>query len=138
MILLTVVLAGTATAGTPEDRVAAYHQAILDGDIEAAKGMLDEDLLLFEDGYAETSRKHYAKGHLKDDIAFSAKAKRKLESQISWIEGSTATVVSTYDLKTRYKNKRYHIKSAETMTLKHIDDQWVIVHVHWSNHLVKK
>ena len=138
LTLFIVLVAGTAVAGEHEDIVAAYHQAILDGDIEAAKGMLDEDLLLFEDGFAETSLKHYAKGHLKDDIAFSAKAKRKLESQTSWIEGNTATVSSTYDLKTKYKGKRYHIKSAETMTLKRIDGRWVIVHAHWSNHRVKK
>jgi ketosteroid isomerase-like protein len=138
MILLTVVLAGTAAAGTPEEKVATYHQALLDGDIEAAKGMLAEDLLLFEDGIAETSLKKYAKKHLKDDIAFSANAKRKLESQTSWIVGDTATVSSTYDLKTRYKRKRYHVKAAETMILKQIDGQWVIVHAHWSNHLVKE
>ena len=78
--LLTVLVAGTCVADTPEEKVAAYHQALLDGDIEAAKGMLAEDLLLFEDGQAETSLKHYAKGHLKDDIAFSENAKRKLES----------------------------------------------------------
>ena len=136
-IFLTVLVADTAAASTPEEKVAAYHQALLDGDIEAAKGMLAENLLLFEDGLTEISLKQYAKSHLKDDIAFSAKAKRKLESQTSWIEGDTATVSSTYDVKTRYKRKRYHVKSAETMILKHIDGQWVIVHVHWSNHRVK-
>ena len=138
LTLLTALVPGTAAAGAPEERVAAYHQALLDGDIEAAKGMLGKDLLLFEDGQAETSLKQYAKGHLKDDIAFSAEAKRKLESQTSWIEGDTATVSSTYDLKTKYKGKDYHLKSAETMTLKQTDGQWVIVHIHWSNHRVKE
>ena len=138
LTLLTALVPGTAAAGAPEERVAAYHQALLDGDIEAAKGMLGKDLLLFEDGIAETSLKHYTKGHLKDDIAFSAEAKRKLESQNSWIEDGTATVSSTYDLKTKYKGKRYHLKSAETMTLKQTDGQWVIVHIHWSNHRVKE
>ena len=138
LTLLTALVPGTAAAGAPEERVAAYHQAILDGDIEAAKGMLAEDLLLFEDGQAETSLKHYAEGHLKADIAFSAEAKRKLESQTSWIEGDTATVSSTYDLKTKYKGKHYHLKSAETMTLNQTEGQWVIVHIHWSNHQVKK
>jgi len=137
MTLLTVLIAGTAAAETPEEKVAAYHQALLDGDIETAKGMLAEDLLLFEDGIAETSLKKYARGHMKADIEFSAKAKRKLESQKSWIEGDTAAVSSTYDVKTKYKGKLYHLKSAETMTLKNIDGQWIIVHVHWSNHQVK-
>jgi ketosteroid isomerase-like protein len=136
-VLLTPLLALPAIAGAPEEMVAAYHQALLDGDIEAAKGMLAVDLLLFEDGVAETSLKAYAKSHLKADIAFSEGAKRKLENQNSWIEGDTATVSSTYDLKTRYKGKRYHVKAAETMTLKQIDGQWVIVHIHWSNHKVK-
>ena len=138
LTLLTVLVAGTAVADTPEEKVAAYHQALLDGDIEAAKGMLAKDLLLFEDGVAETSLKKYAKGHLKSDIEFSENAKRKLESQSSWIEDDTATVSSIYDLKTKYQGKRYHLKSAETMILKQIDGQWVIVHVHWSNHRVKK
>ena len=138
LTLLTVLVAGTAAADTPEEKVAAYHQAIQDGDIEAAKGMLAEDLLLFEDGEAETSLKHYAKGHMKSDIAFSAQMKRKLQSQTSWIEGDTATVSSTYDLKTKYKGKLYHLKSAETMTLNQIDGQWVIMHMHWSNHQIKE
>ena len=137
LLLLTLPAAGTAKAGTPEEAVASYHQALLDGDIDAAKGMLAEELLLFEDGQVETSMKHYAEGHLKSDIEFSAGARRKLESQTSWAEGDTATVISTYDLKTRYKNKRYHVKVAETMTLKKTDDQWFIVHVHWSNQMVK-
>lgn len=138
LTLLTALVPGIAAAGTPEERVAAYHQALLDGDIDAAKGMLAKDLLLFEDGVAETSLKKYAKEHLKADIAFSENAKRKLKSQSSWIEGDTATVSSTYDLKTKYKGKRYHLKSAETMILKNIDGQWVIVHTHWSNHRVKE
>jgi len=138
LTLLTVLVAGTATADTPEERVAAYHQALLDGDIEAAKGMLGKELILYEDGVPEKSLKHYTKGHLKSDIEFSENAKRKLESQSSWIEGDTATVSSTYDLKTKYKGKRYHLKAAETMTLKNIDGQWVIVHIHWSNHRVKE
>ena len=138
LTLLTALAPGTAAAGVPEERVAAYHQALLDGDIEAAKEMLGEELVLYEDGVPEKSLKHYTQGHLKSDIAFSENAKRKLESQSSWIEGDTATVSSTYDLKTKYKGKRYHLKSAETMTLKLIDDQWVIVHIHWSNHSVKE
>ena len=138
LTLLTVLVAGTATADTPEERVAAYHQALLDGDIDAAKGMLGKELVLYEDGVPEKSLKHYTKGHLKSDIEFSENAKRKLESQSSWMEGDTATVSSTYDLKTKYKGKRYHLKAAETMTLKNIDGQWVIVHIHWSNHRVKE
>jgi ketosteroid isomerase-like protein len=138
LTLLTVLVAGTAVADTPEERVAAYHQALLDGDIEAAKGMLGKELVLYEDGVPEKSLKHYTEGHLKSDIAFSENAKRKLESQSSWIEGDTATVSSTYDLKTKYKGKRYHLKAAETMTLKNNDGQWVIVHIHWSNHRVKE
>ena len=138
LTLLTVLVAGTAVADTPEERVAAYHQALLDGDIEAAKGMLGKELVLYEDGVPEKSLKHYTEGHLKSDIAFSENAKRKLESQSSWIEGDTATVSSTYDLKTKYKGKRYHLKAAETMTLKQIDGQWTIVHIHWSNHRVKE
>jgi len=138
LTLLTVLLAVPAVADTPEERVAAYHQALLDGDIEAAKGMLEKELVLYEDGVPEKSLKHYTEGHLKSDIEFSENAKRKLESQSSWIEGDTATVSSTYDLKTKYKGKRYHLKAAETMTLKQIDGQWIIVHIHWSNHRVKE
>ena len=138
LVLLTLVIAVPASAGTAEEKVAAYHQALLDGDIESAKGMLGKDLVLYEDGVPEKSLKHYTEGHLKSDIAFSAGATRKLESQNTWIEGNTATVSSTYDLKTKYKGKRYHIKAAETMTLRKVDDQWVIIHIHWSNHSVKK
>jgi len=138
LTLLVVLAAGTAVAGTPVEAVAAYHQALLDGDLEAAKGLLAADLVLFEDGVAETSLKHYTEGHLKSDIAFSAEARRKLESQTVWEAGDTATVISTYDLKTRYKGKHYHLKTAETMTLKQRDDQWVIVHIHWSNHQLKE
>lgn len=137
-IILTGLFAVPALAGTPEEKVAAYHQALLDGDIESAKGMLAKELLLFEDGVPETSLKHYVNGHLKSDIAFSAEAKRKLESQSSWIEEDTATVSSTYDLKTKYKGKRYHLKTTETMTLKRTGGEWTIVHIHWSNHQVKK
>jgi hypothetical protein len=138
MTLLTVLLAGTAAAGTPEERVAAFHQTLMDGDIEGVKGMLAKDVLMFEDGVADTSLKKYAKGHLKADIAFMENAKRKVESQASWIDDDTAIVSSTYGVNTRYRRQRYLLKSAETMVLKLIDDQWIIVHVHWSNYHVKE
>ena len=51
--------------------MAAYHNALVSGDAEAAKELLAEELILFEDGVAETSREHYTGGHLKADVAFS-------------------------------------------------------------------
>ena len=136
-ILLVTLFNVPALADTPEQTVAAYHQALVDGDTEAARALLADDLILFEDGVAETSLEHYAEGHLKADAAFSNGAKLELELQRKWMEGDTATVSSIYDLKTKYKGKRYHMKSAETMTLKKVDGRWVIVHIHWSNKKVK-
>ena len=136
--LATGLFVGAALADTPEERVAAYHQAILDGDINAAKGMLGDDLVLYEDGVPEKSKEHYTEGHLKADIAFSAKADRKLLSQSSWINDDTATVASAYDLKTKYKGKNYHLNAVETVTLKLRDGDWVIVHIHWSNHRLER
>lgn len=134
--VVPVMTSGSAAAETPQERVAAFHEALLDGDEEAVKGMLHPDLLLLEDGQAENSLQQYAGSHLQSDIAFSAQARRKLESQSVWMGEDVATVVSTYDLKTRFQGKRYHVKSAETMTLKKDHDRWVIVHVHWSNHIL--
>jgi ketosteroid isomerase-like protein len=136
-ILLVTLFSVPALADTPEQTVAAYHQALLNGGADAARELLADDLLLFEDGVPETSLEHYAGGHLKADVAFSKGAVKKLDIQRSWIEEDTATVASVYDVKTKYKGKRYHLKSTETMTLKLVDGRWVIVHIHWSNKQVK-
>ena len=136
-ILLVTLFNVPALADTPEQTVAAYHQALVNGDADAARELLAEELLLFEDGVPETSLEHYAGGHLKADAAFSKGSEVKLEIQKTWTEGATATVASVYEIKTKYKGKRYHLKSAETMALKQTDGRWVIVHIHWSNKKVK-
>ena len=140
IVLGTLLLAGTvpAFAGSPEDTIAAFHKALKGGDVDTATMLLHPELLIYEDGHVEKSRKEYASGHMKSDMAYSAKSKQKLLDRTSWIEGETVTVSSIYDFKTRYKRKDIHLEQTETMVLKQNEGSWQIVHIHWSSRKIKK
>jgi ketosteroid isomerase-like protein len=132
--LMALSAATLSLAGPPDPAsvVQDYHAALVAGDRDAALGTLSEDLILFEDGVAETL-KEYASSHLKGDIKFSATAKRELIKRET-IEGDdTASVCSLYRVEGRIGSRKVKVDSAETMILKQMNDGWKIVHIHWSN-----
>ena len=121
----------------PADTVAAFHEALASGEKEKALELLDPSLFIAEDGHAEDSRDHYSTGHMDADIKFLGKAKRKILLQKVNTSGDMAWVITRYETKVKLSGKRVKIVTVETMLLRKTEPGWRIVHIHWSNNVLK-
>lgn len=120
-------------AATPVGAVVAFHAALASGDTAAALELLAEDVQIFESGSVESSRTEYASHHLTSDAAFSAAVPRTLVSRSNGEDGTSAWVMSVETVTGTYRERPINSRSVETMLLRKIDDQWRIVHIHWSS-----
>ena len=113
--------------------VVAFHKAINSGDADRVRMLLDEAVLIFEGGGVERSAEEYAAHHLKADIAFLLKLKvTSIEHQV---QGSSdmAVSMSRSKLVGKYKDKDIDLNTMETIVLRKSNNQWRIIHIHWSN-----
>ncbi len=122
-----------AVAKPATDVVDAFHKALKDGDSERALALLADDVLIYESGYAETSKAEYASHHLEADMAFSKGVKQVVSARSAQASGDVAWVLSQGDTTGTHKDKTIDSASTETMMLRRNDGQWKIVHIHWSS-----
>ena len=121
------------SAGGADSTVDAFHAAIRSGDAAAAKDLLADDALIFEEGGAERSKAEYAAQHLQADIAFSRDAVSTITRRSGGFDGALAWVTSEGRIKATYKDKTIARVTTETMILRRIGSDWKIVHIHWSS-----
>ena len=138
--LALAVLAGcgpsaqeTNVAKPAENAVDAFHKALTDGDTEQAMALLADDVLIYESGYAETSKAEYASHHLEADMAFLKGVKQSVSARSAQAGGDFAWVTSKGETIGTYKDKAIDSASTETMVLRRNAGQWKIVHIHWSS-----
>ena len=120
-------------ASTAVDTVLAFHAALAHGNTDAALALVAENALIFESGGVERSRAEYAGHHLKADAEFSAAVRRTLVDRSNGEDGNTAWVMSVETVTGSFHNRAIKSRSVETMLLRRIDNQWRIVHIHWSS-----
>ena len=120
-------------ASTAVDTVLAFHAALAQGKTDAALAFIAENALIFESGGVERSRAEYAGHHLKADAEFSAAVRRTLVDRSNGEDGNTAWVMSVETVTGSFHNRAIKSRSVETMLLHRIDNQWRIVHIHWSS-----
>jgi ketosteroid isomerase-like protein len=131
----------TATAASdasPQARdaaatVAAFHQALNDGNLKAAADLLVSDALIYESGAVDRSREEYVSHHLPADAAFAKAVPRTLTSQSAHASGNLAWIASQARTRGNYKGRAIESASTETMVLRREGAQWRIVHIHWSS-----
>lgn len=127
----TALFVGENTA--PAQAVKAFHQALRTGDVNAARAMLADDVLIVEGNGVERSADEYASHHMLADMKFMAAVKAEaLEHQTKML-GNMAYSVSRSQLTGEYKDKPVDVVSKETLVLVDKGDGWKIVHVHWSH-----
>jgi ketosteroid isomerase-like protein len=127
----------SALAGTPGDAVSAFHAAVTAGDTGKALALLAPGVVIYESGHVERSRDEYANHHLAGDMAFSKVVTRKVLKHTERVEGNIATVLEETETSGSFKGKPVHAFGVETAVLEKKDDDWVIVHVHWSSRNAK-
>lgn len=119
---------------TPTGTVNAFNAALKAGDAGTARGLLDDNVLIYESGYVERSAEEYAGHHMPADMEFVSALTSEILSQAETVSGDMATVVTETRTQGTYKDKDYDLTGTGTMVLKREGDGWKIIHIHWSSH----
>ncbi|WMS91996.1 nuclear transport factor 2 family protein [Pseudoalteromonas sp. HL-AS1] len=113
--------------------VSLFHASLKQGNREAARKLLADDVIIFEGGSVERSADEYAKHHMIADMKFfSAVNSELLEHQV-YTNGDIAYSISRSKTQGKYKGKDIKSMGMESITLKNTDTGWKITHIHWSN-----
>ena len=120
----------TDSAAIPALEVAEqFAESLAAGDLDTAKSLLSENVLVLESGGAEHSRDEYFAHHAAADAKFLADAKQtvhrrhaRANKRIAWI--ATESIIEAGGKK---------IASNETVVLEKGKGGWKIVHIHWSS-----
>lgn len=144
-LLLMVIVVGLASPScrrplpTAPDREAiaqtheAFHNALHEGDPDAAVALLAPDAVILEMGVRET-RAEYETRHLAADIEFAREVSRKRGPLIVRQEGDVAWISATDECKGTFRGKQIDTENAELMVLARDGERWQIRAIHWSGH----
>lgn len=125
-----VVAPAAADAATAVD---AFHAALKAGDTSGALAMMDPEVVIFEEGYAERSREEYAAHHLASDAAFAAETQSVRTRRSGWAMGDAAWIVTEGRTTGAFNGRVTDRITTETMVLGRSAEGWRIRHIHWSS-----
>src|SRR5690606_7053108 len=96
--------------------------------------LLAKDALVYEQGFAETSRDEWARKQLGTAIAFARDTERRVVRRQASEAGDAAWVISTTQTLLDVGERKLMLEGAETAILRRDGADWRIVHLHWSAH----
>ena len=141
VLLVTMLITSNyvaAETGSPAQTLSAFYDALARGDVTGASATLADDVLIFESGYVERSKKEYVGHHLLDDIDFAKATTRKLLHQSEKITGDLAVIESETETMGTFQRKPIHLYGTETAVLTKVNGRWMMQHIHWSSRKGKK
>jgi ketosteroid isomerase-like protein len=112
--------------------VEGFKAALAAGDSTAALGYLHRDLVVYEEGRAE-SLTEYRSGHLAADMEFSAAVETTPVQQGVIVRSDMALWVSEGESRGVFRGRTIESHGVETIVLVPTDAGWKILHVHWSS-----
>lgn len=139
MLLATSSL---AFAGTPAEAVDSFHKALRKNDPDTVLGILAREAVIYEQGFAETSRQEWISKQLGAAIAFERDADRRVlrresheQGDLAWVTSLTRTTVGPgVSTQKAAAQAALTLDGAETAVLQREQGEWKIVHLHWSAH----
>lgn len=124
-----------ALGADPGAAVDAFHAALRAGKADSALLLLAPDVQMFEQGYVETSRDHYAGPHIKADMLFAHDTSYTVtDRRVQWMGDSAACVLSQTSTRGQFQGQTIDLVGTETAVLRKAGDGWVITHLHTSAH----
>lgn len=118
----------------PASLIAAQlANAIAIGDVNSLRSIVAGDVLIFESGGMESSLTEYEGHHMPADMAFMKAMRREVISQQVIDLGDSATVITRSRVYGMYQGREFDLNSTETLLMKRVNEQWKIVHIHWSS-----
>lgn len=124
-------------ARTPEQVVDGFYTALAARNAALALSLLASDVVVFEMGTVDRSRRDYAAVHLPTDMDIASRTGRELLSRQSGAVGDARWVASQYretpsgEAPSGAPEARSTTLS-ETIILRRAGDSWQIAHLHWS------
>lgn len=139
LLLCVAGLAGAAPVTTPKkasEVLDTFHAALRKNQPDAVLAVLAKDAVLYEQGFAETTRDEWARKQLGNAIAFARDTDRRVVRRQSGQSGDAAWVISTTQTVLDVSGRQVVLEGAETAILRrqNAQDNWQIVHLHWSAH----
>ena len=113
--------------------VKRFHHALSTSDKVTARGLLADEVQIFEGGSIERSADEYAQHHMLSDMKYLAAVKSQLVEHNVKVMGNSAVSMSRSKTTGTYKGKVVNYEGMETIVLEKQQGEWKIVHIHWSN-----
>lgn len=132
-LLVTFCASGTA-AGNAAEALDGFHKALRKNEPDKVLDALAKDAVIYEQGFAETSRDEWARKQLGNAIAFARDTERRVLRRVSGSSGDAAWFMSTTETVLDVSERKVVFKGAETALLRREAGEWKIVHLHWSAH----
>lgn len=126
--------AETRRAVTPSETLDAFHKALRTHNAEGALAHLALEAVVYEQGFAETSRADWAKNQLPAAMDFAKDTERHVLRRESHQTGDLAWVISTTRTVGDFGARKLELEGTETAVLRKETEVWKIVHLHWSAH----
>jgi ketosteroid isomerase-like protein len=133
LLAMTPAMAAPGPDGATET-VAEFHSALDAGHARAMLELMAPDVVIYEQGFVESSRDAYANAHLGDDVDFASHTKREVVTTQSGGSGDSAWVITQSTTAGSYHDATIALQNTETMVLQRIGGDWKITHIHWSAH----
>lgn len=132
---LLLAVSAPALSASAVATLDAFHKALHEKAAEKALGLLAVEAVIYEQGFAEATRKEWAGKQLGAAVMFASDSERRILSRESrevgdaaWVLSTTRTLVEVSD------GKSLRLDGAETAILRRQKGEWKIVHLHWSAH----
>ena len=119
----TPCLAAEAEAGGPEACVARFYAALEAGDRPGALAELAAEVVIFEQGGAESSREEYASHHLEADMNYLRATESRIVDRRAGGDGGTAWVLTRFETSGTFKGKPVATSGTKTMVLERQEER---------------
>ncbi len=131
---LLLAIAPSLQAAKPSDALDAFHKALRTNQPDKVLEILAKDAVIYEQGFAETSREEWVRKQLGNAIAFARDTTRRVVRRQAGEAGNAAWVISTTQTMIDVSDRKVMLEGAETAILRLEGSDWKIVHLHWSAH----
>ena len=133
-LLLAAVCATAAAAGSASEALDSFHKALRKNEPDKVLAVLAKDAVIYEQGFAESSRDEWARKQLGTAIAFARDTERRVLRRVSGSSGDAAWFMSATETVLDVSERKVVFEGAETALLRREGGEWKIVHLHWSAH----
>lgn len=112
--------------------VESFHTALAAADSARVLALLAPDLVVMENGGAETFAE-FRRNHLPADIAYARAVPTVRRVATVFIDGNAAWVSTTSTTQGTYRDRPVNSVGAELLVLSRVDNEWRIRAIHWSS-----